>query len=102
MGEESGAIPGIIREPRGEIPTQLKGTGDSKSLEILKSIVYGGLMEFITSLSIVTSAAASGTTTCKLFGTRAHLLVSDVERYSWPQTTVPHCLLLTQFTFNCS
>nr|XP_017243826.1 PREDICTED: membrane protein of ER body-like protein [Daucus carota subsp. sativus] len=66
VGEESGAIPGIIHEPRGEIPTRLTGTGDSKSLEIVKSIVYGGLMEFITSLSIVTSAAASGTTTLNL------------------------------------
>jgi hypothetical protein len=32
--------------------------------EILKSIVYGGLIESITSLSIVTSAASSATATC--------------------------------------
>jgi len=33
--------------------------------EILKSIVYGGLIESITSLSVVTSAASSATATCK-------------------------------------
>jgi hypothetical protein len=33
--------------------------------EILKSIVYGGLIESITSLSIVTSAASSAAATCK-------------------------------------
>ncbi|KAK1353079.1 hypothetical protein POM88_052917 [Heracleum sosnowskyi] len=65
--EEPGAIHGIGNEPaRGEIPLKLTGTGDSKSLEIVKSIVYGGLMEFITSLSIVCSAAASGATTLNL------------------------------------
>lgn len=37
--------------------------GSSKSLEILKCIVYGGLIELITSLSIVSSAAASDATT---------------------------------------
>ncbi|KAK1353059.1 putative membrane protein of ER body-like protein [Heracleum sosnowskyi] len=67
VGEEPGAIHGIGNEPaRGEIPLKLTGTGDSKSLEIVKSIVYGGLMEFITSLSIVCSAAASGATTLNL------------------------------------
>ncbi|XP_057513869.1 uncharacterized protein LOC130795676 [Actinidia eriantha] len=38
-------------------------TNGSKALEILKSIVYGGLMESITSLSVVSSAAASDATT---------------------------------------
>ncbi|WOG85961.1 hypothetical protein DCAR_0105154 [Daucus carota subsp. sativus] len=66
VGEEPQSLPGIIQESRGEIPTRLTGTGDSKSLEIVKSIVYGGLMEFITSLSIVTSAAASGATMLNL------------------------------------
>ncbi|KAK1353056.1 hypothetical protein POM88_052894 [Heracleum sosnowskyi] len=67
VGEEPGAIHGIGNEPsRGEIPLKLTETGDSKSLEIVKSIVYGGLMEFITSLSIVCSAAASGATTLNL------------------------------------
>lgn len=39
----------------------------SHSLEILKSIVYGGLMELVTSLSIVSSSAASHATTCESF-----------------------------------
>ncbi|KAM7527428.1 hypothetical protein LguiB_030838 [Lonicera macranthoides] len=39
---------------------------DSKSMEIVKSIVYGGLMELIASLSIVSSAAASGATTLNI------------------------------------
>ena len=80
MGEEPQSLPGIIQESRGEILTRLTGTGDSKSLEIVKSIVYGGLMEFITSLSIVTSAAASGATT---------------RKFSLHSTTFLHCLLLT-------
>lgn len=33
--------------------------------EIIKSIVYGGLVESITSLGIVSSAASSGATPCK-------------------------------------
>nr|GME21044.1 membrane protein of ER body-like protein isoform X1 [Ipomoea batatas] len=39
------------------------GERGSKSVEVVKSIVYGGLMESITSLSVVSSAAASGATT---------------------------------------
>lgn len=35
----------------------------SNSLEILKCIVYGGLIQLITSLSVVSSAAASDATT---------------------------------------
>ncbi|XP_057483836.1 membrane protein of ER body-like protein [Actinidia eriantha] len=44
-------------------PIPLVETKGSKALEILKSIVYGGLMESITSLSVVSSAAASDATT---------------------------------------
>ena len=36
-----------------------------KSWEIVKSMVYGGLVESITSLGIVTSAASGDATTCK-------------------------------------
>nr|GLL33266.1 membrane protein of ER body-like protein isoform X2 [Ipomoea trifida] len=39
------------------------GERGSKSVEVVKSVVYGGLMESITSLSVVSSAAASGATT---------------------------------------
>ncbi|KAI7982396.1 Membrane protein of ER body-like protein [Camellia lanceoleosa] len=45
------------------------GSGDeegSKTLEILKSVVYGGLMESMTSLSVVSSAAAADATTVNI------------------------------------
>ncbi|CAL5427201.1 unnamed protein product [Camellia sinensis] len=38
----------------------------SKTLEILKSVVYGGLMESMTSLSVVSSAAAADATTMNI------------------------------------
>ncbi|KAG8387274.1 hypothetical protein BUALT_Bualt02G0004400 [Buddleja alternifolia] len=47
---------------RGSIP----GNHGSKLLEILKCIVYGGLMESIASLGVVSSAAASDTTTLNI------------------------------------
>ncbi|KAL6210961.1 hypothetical protein ACLB2K_016190 [Fragaria x ananassa] len=47
--------PPVISEPR-----------DAKTLDILKSIVYGGLTEVIASLSIVTSAASAGTATVNI------------------------------------
>ena len=50
--------------PVPEAPT-ISGPENSKKWEILKSIVYGGLIESITSLSIVTSAAGADATTCK-------------------------------------
>lgn len=34
--------------------------------EVLKSIVYGGLIESITSLGVISSAAGAKTSTCKL------------------------------------
>jgi len=45
-------------QPRNEV-------GEPKKWEIVKSIVYGGLVESITSLGIVSSAASSGATPCK-------------------------------------
>lgn len=45
-------------------PRNLQQHGATE-LEILKSIVYGGLIESITSLSVVTSAASAATATCK-------------------------------------
>lgn len=38
---------------------------DGKKFEVIKSIVYGGLAESITSLSVVSSAAGGGAATCK-------------------------------------
>jgi hypothetical protein len=49
---------GIGAQPIDEI-------GEPKKWEIVKSIVYGGLVESITSLGIVSSAASSGATPCK-------------------------------------
>ncbi|KAL3610132.1 hypothetical protein D5086_001152 [Populus alba] len=53
---------------RSVIADSTEGTTDSelrgaKKLEIVKSIVYGGLIESITSLSVVTSAAGAEATT---------------------------------------
>ena len=45
-------------QPRDEV-------GEPQGWEILKSIVYGGLVESITSLGIVSSAVSSGATPCK-------------------------------------
>ncbi|WJZ91255.1 hypothetical protein VitviT2T_010345 [Vitis vinifera] len=51
--------------PVPEAPT-ISGPENSKQWEILKSIVYGGLIESITSLSIVTSAAGADATTLNI------------------------------------
>lgn len=44
-----------------------QGAAESEALQwdILKCIVYGGLVESITSLGVVSSAAAAGASTCK-------------------------------------
>lgn len=43
----------------------VQGAASSKTWEILKSIVYGGLTESLASLSVVTSAASADATTCR-------------------------------------
>lgn len=48
------------------IPETIAQSQSSRSLEIVKSIVYGGLMESITSVSVVSSAAASDATTLNI------------------------------------
>lgn len=48
------------------IPAMTTESQGSRSLEIVKSILYGGLMESITSLSVVSSAAASEATTLNI------------------------------------
>lgn len=50
----------VGEQPRAEI-------GESRGWEVLKSIVYGGLIESITSLGIVSSAVGSGAAPCKRF-----------------------------------
>lgn len=58
---------GIITELPTSIPTlqPRDEVGEPQGWEILKSIVYGGLVESITSLGIVSSAVSSGVTPCK-------------------------------------
>ncbi|PQP95934.1 membrane protein of ER body-like protein [Prunus yedoensis var. nudiflora] len=47
-------------------PTIITEPADTKTFEIIKSIVYGGLTEAITSLGIVTSAASADTATLNI------------------------------------
>ncbi|CAI9107400.1 OLC1v1006745C2 [Oldenlandia corymbosa var. corymbosa] len=74
--DEVNAIrPPLITPPEGEIriPVHQEETPpiatqpeNYRSLEIVKSIVYGGLMESIVSLSIVSSSAAANATTLNI------------------------------------
>lgn len=48
-------------------PTVESGRRGSSSIEVVKSVVYGGLVEAIASLTLVSSAAASGATTLRVF-----------------------------------
>lgn len=70
-------IGGIVIPAETAIPTQLttqtgipaqeqtEDVGRNSKIEVIKSIVYGGLAESITSLSVVSSAAGGDATTCK-------------------------------------
>ena len=44
--------------------------------DILKAIVYGGLVESITSLSVVAAAASSGAKTCQLLSPASTCLLN--------------------------
>ncbi|KAI3739103.1 hypothetical protein L2E82_29495 [Cichorium intybus] len=55
----------VVTSPAIQGQTQISERQASTSLEILKSIVYGGLMEVIASLSIVAFAVAADATTRK-------------------------------------
>lgn len=55
--------------------------GRLKTVEILKCIVYGGLIESITSLSIVASGAATDASTCKFLHSFKHTTV-HIYNYS--------------------
>ncbi|VVB11322.1 unnamed protein product [Arabis nemorensis] len=57
------AEPGLQSNTQLEIPNSVEHRKDGTKLEILKSVVYGGLTESITSLCTVSSAAASGAST---------------------------------------
>ncbi|CAA2965797.1 Hypothetical predicted protein [Olea europaea subsp. europaea] len=53
-------------------------TRKAYTIEVIKSIVYGGLAESITSLSIVSSAAGGDTATCKCTSNLFRRLVSNL------------------------
>ncbi|ESQ54471.1 hypothetical protein EUTSA_v10024497mg [Eutrema salsugineum] len=52
---------GTLREP-----LVVRPVGEGRTVEILKSIVYGGLIESITSLGVISSAAGSGASTLNI------------------------------------
>ncbi|KAM1764728.1 hypothetical protein ACFX11_003949 [Malus domestica] len=56
----------VVISPEPPTIPETGETGDTKTLEIIKSIVYGGLTEAITSLGIVTSAASADTATLNI------------------------------------
>ncbi|KAJ7010993.1 membrane protein of ER body-like protein [Populus alba] len=68
---------------RSVIADSTEGTTDSelrgaKKLEIVKSIVYGGLIESITSLSVVTSAAGAEATTLNIISLSLANLIGGI------------------------
>lgn len=52
-------------QSRTQIEGRGAGAGEAHEWDILKSIVYGGLIESITSLGVVSSAAGAGADTRK-------------------------------------
>ncbi|KMS94791.1 hypothetical protein BVRB_015260 isoform A [Beta vulgaris subsp. vulgaris] len=64
--DASGLGPSLgIKQPLLEHPLELPRPGVS-GLDIIKAIVYGGLLECITSLSVITSAAGGDATTLNI------------------------------------
>lgn len=59
--------PVLLKDTQIDMPKQRPDDGTIRKWEILKSIVYGGLAESITSLGVVSSAAGSDATTCTFF-----------------------------------
>ena len=63
--EEGGDV--ILQVPPEPVSTTGVETREGQGWDILKSIVYGGLVESITSLGVVSSAAGAGATTLNIF-----------------------------------
>ncbi|VYS64151.1 unnamed protein product [Arabidopsis thaliana] len=63
INKETQTEPMLPPNAQSEIPNSVEPRKGGNKVEILKSIVYGGLTESITSLCTVTSAAASGAST---------------------------------------
>ncbi|KAM3359048.1 membrane protein of ER body-like protein isoform X1 [Capsicum galapagoense] len=64
--EDPRASPSSVHSSNTQRPVLSVEVKDSKSLEIVKCMVYGGLIESITSLGVVSSAAASDADTMKI------------------------------------
>lgn len=67
--------PVIADSTEGTTDSELRG---AKKLEIVKSIVYGGLIESITSLSVVTSAAGAEATTLNIISLSLANLIGGI------------------------
>ncbi|RQO84798.1 hypothetical protein POPTR_001G127900v4 [Populus trichocarpa] len=67
--------PDIADSTEGTTDSELRG---AKKLEIVKSIVYGGLIESITSLSVVTSAAGAEATTLNIISLSLANLIGGI------------------------
>nr|XP_043610049.1 uncharacterized protein LOC122581821 [Erigeron canadensis] len=82
-GEQPGKDETSIDMPpqtSNEVPSQPQTAvgQDSTSFEILKSVVYGGLMEVIASLSVVASAAAGDASTLSIIALAVANLIGGV------------------------
>jgi hypothetical protein len=62
--------------------------------DILKAIVYGGLVESVTSLSVVSAAAASGAKTRKFFLKVLHCIADSLSYFDTQVKTVSDFVLL--------
>lgn len=76
---EDGIVKPIAFPSIEEENNQVTKEGTRNEWDILKSIVYGGLIESITSLGVVSSAAGSDASTCKFI---ASIVLSKIQEPS--------------------
>ena len=67
-------LPHIVVPVLSERPVRPAPSDQRDEWDILKAIVYGGLVESITSLSVVSAAAASGAKTRKFLSWFLHCI----------------------------
>ncbi|PIN26187.1 hypothetical protein CDL12_01066 [Handroanthus impetiginosus] len=72
---------GVDESGTGQQP-EISAEHRSKSLEILKCIIHGGLIELIASLSVVSSAAASDATTLNIIALGVASVISGLFVFS--------------------
>ncbi|XXG67026.1 hypothetical protein AAC387_Pa06g0462 [Persea americana] len=70
--------PVLLEDTRIDMPKQRADDGTIHKWEILKSFVYGGLVESITSLGVVSSAAGSDATTLNIVALGVANLISGL------------------------